>query len=262
MISRALVAIVSAAGAVAVLHLGRRRRRRRHQLITAAGGVTGGVDAAAPHLAREASEEVTARCVAPFRIGVCAMAKKANSQPMSEILDRLTSFIANGEPEFQVTIFPEPTILHAPIEDWPECDALIAFFSKGFPLEKAQAYANLRKPYVFNDLHRQEWLLDRREVYRILKENKVPVPNYVVLDGKELAAGKVSIDEGDDYIEIGPVNREPVKLMKPVVEKPISGEDHNIYIYYPRSSGGGSKRLFRKARQPPRPPSLLHPTSM
>lgn len=45
--------------------------------------------------------------------------------------------------------------LQTPVEEWPICDCLISFHSKGFPLDKAIQYEKLRKPYVINNLHMQ-----------------------------------------------------------------------------------------------------------
>ena len=48
-----------------------------------------------------------------------------------------------------------------PVENWPLCDCLISFHSKGFPLEKAVMYTELRRPFVINDLYMQYKLQNR-----------------------------------------------------------------------------------------------------
>ena len=40
------------------------------------------------------------------------------------------------------------------------------------------------------------------------------------------------LEEYDDHVEVNGVT-----FNKPFVEKPISAEDHNIYMYYPTSAG-------------------------
>lgn len=46
-------------------------------------------------------------------------------------------------------------ILNAPISEWPRVDCLMSWYSDGFPLHKAQQYADLTRPFLINDLHMQ-----------------------------------------------------------------------------------------------------------
>ncbi|KAL8826875.1 MAG: hypothetical protein Q9191_003526 [Dirinaria sp. TL-2023a] len=204
------------------------------------------------------------------RLGVCALDVKARSKPSRNILTRLQ---ANGD--FEVVVFGDKVILDEDVENWPICDFLISFFSDGFPLDKAIAYDKLRKPFAINDLPMQKVLWDRRICLRILDSRGVPTPDRVevnrdggpTLESADLAdhlyqlssvklegpedgtggglpkAGKVTLsDDGDTLLVDG------MAIKKPFVEKPVSGEDHNIRIYFPHDhpQGGGGRKLFRK----------------
>nr|XP_043891557.1 inositol hexakisphosphate and diphosphoinositol-pentakisphosphate kinase 1 isoform X6 [Solea senegalensis] len=169
-------------------------------------------------------------------VGICAMMKKSKSKPMTQILERLCKF-----DYIDMVIFPEEVILEEPVEKWPLCDCLISFHSKGFPLDKAVDYVKLRNPLLINDLNMQYFIQDRREVYRILKEEGIDLPRYAVLNRDPDNPEECNLVEAEDHVE---VNGEV--FHKPFVEKPVCAEDHNVYIYYPTSAGGGSQRLFRK----------------
>lgn len=115
------------------------------------------------------------------------MTKKSKSKPMTQILERLCKF-----EYITVVIMGEDVILNEPVENWPSCDCLISFHSKGdtsvavlsllelvgkgvsfqpsplsspsisgFPLDKAVAYAKLCKPFLINDLDMQYYIQDR-----------------------------------------------------------------------------------------------------
>lgn len=197
-------------------------------------GLRGKRNESAPDLRASLDEDLPR-----ITVGVCAMDKKAKSKQMRAITERLTRY-----GEFKITVFGDDTILNAPIEEWPIVQCLLSWHSKGFPLAKAQAYVKLRRPYLINDVFAQDILLDRRKVYQRLIEAGIPVPQHIIIDRDGLPEGQEDPEgfvEGEDFVELN-----GARINKPFVEKPASGEDHNVYIYYPHSMGGGVKRLFRK----------------
>ena len=247
------------------------------------------------------------------------MPKKVNSTHMKNILDNFQRF-----EEFKIIIFTEEIIFRLEIDKWPLVDALIIFYSDGFPYNKGLKYINLRQPFLINDFEMQKVFWDRTKVLKILEEAEIPTPAHIIVDGceeinndgenngnnelntseekeKKVESYKKQINklmkkennifldlkrnknssisihsniksnkdiirinkninenkkekepktmneyeliECDDYIEY-----KGKKLYKPFVEKPLNGDDHDIYIYYPPNLGGGHKRLFRKTK--------------
>ena len=75
------------------------------------------------------------------------------------------------------------------------------------------------------------------------KKNKLDDKETIITKNEK---GEEVINELEEYDEYIVFNGK--KIMKPFVEKPRNGDDHNIYIYYPMSHGGGQTRLFRKTR--------------
>ena len=263
-----------------------------------------------------------------IKLGICAMPRKINNPHMKNILDNFQSF-----EEFEIIIFTEDIIFKQEIENWPIVDALIIFYSDGFPYNKALKYINLRKPFLINDFEMQKVFWDRVKVLKLLEEANIPIPPHIIIEGCENEEinndGKINdlnnsfenekkverykkqindleneennkildmkriINKGNNNIEkdnnqdSNSTGRNKMKssdklreksnyekrksflksmendlmefddhieyhgkkLYKPFVEKPLNGDDHDIYIYYPPNLGGGHKRLFRKTKE-------------
>ena len=82
------------------------------------------------------------------------------------------------------------------------------------------------------------WHQDCPQLYPEVK-NKADKLGVHIDRFENLTTSAVMID--NETIQVG-----EDQLRKPFVEKPVSGEDHNIYIYYDNQSGGGVRKLFRK----------------
>lgn len=95
---------------------------------------------------------------------------------MREIL----KFLDKNE-EIEICRFNDEMLHEKPIEEWIRCDVLIAFYSTGFPLQKAITYVQKYKPVQINALEVQHELWDRVKVLDKLKKIEVPVAKRLVV---------------------------------------------------------------------------------
>ena len=142
--------------------------------------------------------------ISKVNLGICAMEKKSGSTPMKNILDNLSKF-----KEFNIIIFSEEIIFKSEIEKWPIVDALIIFFSDGFPYNKGLKYINLRKPFLVNDFEIQKVFWDRVKVLKMLEEEGIPIPNHIIIDrGDEIN------NDGENVSNSGELNTSAEKEKK------------------------------------------------
>jgi inositol hexakisphosphate/diphosphoinositol-pentakisphosphate kinase len=109
----------------------------------------------------------------------------------------------------------------------------------------------------------QQVLFDRRLVLDILDKVGIETPKRLVTWNKDCPKlskdvskklEKLGIDlkrYDSEYVAASHVDEDSIVidgnvLKKPFVEKPVSGEDHNIYVYFSKEQGFGGRKLFRK----------------
>jgi hypothetical protein len=109
----------------------------------------------------------------------------------------------------------------------------------------------------------QQIFWDRRHVLAILDKLGVRTPHRIEVDrdGGPVVDARVAdqirrdlgiaLDGGrkdtpDFQYDEEKVSANGKTVNKPYVEKPVSGEDHNINILFSKKKGGGGRRLFRK----------------
>lgn len=115
-----------------------------------------------------------------------------------------------------------------------------------------------------NEVDLQTVLWDRRLVLEILDQIGLQTPRRLTMDRdggpkldervrQKLKLRGVTVQESRATPEFKVIDQDTIQIgdqimTKPFVEKPVSGEDHNIHIYYHSSAGGGARRLFRKVK--------------
>lgn len=191
-------------------------------------------------------------------IGMCVMERKAKSPSLLKILKYLEE-----KGIFEIIIFPEIEILNKEPREWPLCHYFISYYSVGFPIDKAIEYVKIRRPFHLNDLSMQVVMQDRRTLLSLLEANNIPTARRLVTQraGPPVIGNEVKVllkrlnvtlpEFSNEYVDAKMIDEDTLRvgketIKKPFVEKPVSADDHNLYVYYPKSEGGGVRKLYRK----------------
>jgi len=168
---------------------------------------------------------------------VCAMWRTREKASVKSLIERLENR--------QITVISlDETILFDDdfVESFPKCDAIWTLYSPDLPLIKVEHYVQKTGCIELNSIAGLVALRDRREMFRLLVEYEIPVPFHIFcnrIEGEDKDhPDNCVVEEFDDYIVIN-----GQKLSKPFLEKPADADNHEVYIYYPKSVGGGRTRL-------------------
>eukprot|EP00397_Hematodinium_sp_SG-2012_P005122 GEMP01005140.1.p1 GENE.GEMP01005140.1~~GEMP01005140.1.p1 ORF type:complete len:935 (-),score=149.39 GEMP01005140.1:920-3724(-) len=166
---------------------------------------------------------------------ICAMWRCREKGSVKALVERLESH------NVQViwldeTVFFDDEVFTA----FPSCIAIWTLYSPDLPLTKVSMYVERCQCLELNSIEGLQSLRDRRTMFRVLVANGIPVPFHIECNRDESGGDGEgpTVEEFDDYIVIG-----NEKITKPFLEKPADADNHEVYIYYPRSAGGGKTRL-------------------
>lgn len=173
-------------------------------------------------------------------LGVAAIGRKLYSPQMQAILASLR----RTNPNFHLILLDDIHMNNQPITQWPIVHVLLTLYSTTFPLRKVLQYVSLRSPLLINNLHMQRFIMDRRDIRRLLARAAVPIPPAVSVD-RVLGDSVSQTPDGNTLFVHSPSRGCSFTIEKPFVEKPVDPDDHNIHIYY---KDGGIRKLFRKVK--------------
>lgn len=184
-----------------------------------------------PSMIKTYSDVRKNRALSLCKFGVAVMSPSLKA-PVAEVLSRITQ-LCGGRMQEQ---WLDAAIFQTDPELWPPCDILWTLWSSDLPLEKLKAYVDRVEPMELNEVTGLLDLRDRSKTLRECVKWGIPVPRFLQCDRD--GSLEPSIIDHEDYILI-----DGQRLDKPFVEKPIRSVDRDIYVYYPRSAGGGRVRL-------------------